>query len=45
LKEQGHWDAIHITSTHWDAYPILRFSEVAKVPLSPDILSKAALAC
>jgi CO/xanthine dehydrogenase Mo-binding subunit len=31
LKEQAHWDANHITSTHWDAYPILRFSEVPKV--------------
>ncbi|MDE3232506.1 MAG: xanthine dehydrogenase family protein molybdopterin-binding subunit [Pseudomonadota bacterium] len=31
LKEQAHWDANHITSTHWDAYPILRFSEVPEV--------------
>ena len=31
LKEQAHWDAHHITSTHWDAYPILRFSEVPEV--------------
>jgi CO/xanthine dehydrogenase Mo-binding subunit len=31
LKEQAHWDAHHITSTHWDAYPILRFSEVPAV--------------
>jgi nicotinate dehydrogenase subunit B len=31
LKEQAHWDNQHITSTHWDAYPILRFSEVPEV--------------
>jgi CO/xanthine dehydrogenase Mo-binding subunit len=31
LKEQAHWDEKHITSTHWDAYPILRFSEVPEV--------------
>ncbi len=31
LKEQAHWDSNHITSTHWDAYPILRFSEVPQV--------------
>ena len=31
LKEQAHWDAENITSTHWDAYPILRFSEVPEV--------------
>ena len=31
LKEQAHWDADNITSTHWDAYPILRFSEVPEV--------------
>jgi nicotinate dehydrogenase subunit B len=31
LKEQAHWDVNHITSTHWDAYPILRFSEVPDV--------------
>jgi nicotinate dehydrogenase subunit B len=31
LKEQAHWDDKHITSTHWDAYPILRFSEVPAV--------------
>jgi nicotinate dehydrogenase subunit B len=31
LKEQAHWDSNHITSTHWDAYPILRFSEVPEV--------------
>jgi len=31
LKEQAHWDDKHITSTHWDAYPILRFSEVPEV--------------
>ena len=31
LKEQAHWDSSHITSTHWDAYPILRFSEVPEV--------------
>ena len=34
LKEQGHWDA----------YPTFRFSEVPKLPLPPEILSKAALA-
>ena len=31
LKEQAHWDADNITSTHWDAYPILRFSEVPEI--------------
>ena len=31
LKEQAHWDAENITSIHWDAYPILRFSEVPDV--------------
>ena len=31
LKEQAHWDADNIISTHWDAYPILRFSEVPEV--------------
>jgi CO/xanthine dehydrogenase Mo-binding subunit len=31
LKEQAHWDSENITSTHWDAYPILRFSEVPEV--------------
>jgi CO/xanthine dehydrogenase Mo-binding subunit len=31
LKEQAHWDDKHITSTHWDAYSILRFSEVPEV--------------
>ena len=31
LKEQAHWDSDNITSTHWDAYPILRFSEVPEV--------------
>ena len=31
LKEQAHWDSNQITSTHWDAYPILRFSEVPQV--------------
>ena len=31
LKEQAHWDSNNITSTHWDAYPILRFSEVPQV--------------
>jgi nicotinate dehydrogenase subunit B len=31
LKEQAHWDDKHITSTHWDTYPILRFSEVPEV--------------
>jgi nicotinate dehydrogenase subunit B len=31
LKEQAHWDSNNITSTHWDAYPILRFSEVPHV--------------
>jgi CO/xanthine dehydrogenase Mo-binding subunit len=31
LKEQAHWDENHITSTHWDAYPILRFSDVPEV--------------
>ena len=31
LKEQAHWDSSHITSTHWDAYPLLRFSEVPEV--------------
>jgi CO/xanthine dehydrogenase Mo-binding subunit len=31
LKEQAHWDSNHITSSHWDAYPILRFSEVPAV--------------
>ena len=31
LKEQAHWDSNNITSTHWDAYPILRFSEVPEV--------------
>jgi CO/xanthine dehydrogenase Mo-binding subunit len=38
LKEQAHWDSNNITSTHWDAYPILRFSEVPQVQvhLMPD---------
>jgi CO/xanthine dehydrogenase Mo-binding subunit len=31
LKEQAQWDSNNITSTHWDAYPILRFSEVPQV--------------
>ena len=31
LKEQAHWDSENITSTHWDAYPILRFSEIPEV--------------
>ena len=31
LKEQAHWDSKNITSTNWDAYPILRFSEVPEV--------------
>ena len=31
LKEQAHWDSKNITSTHWEAYPILRFSEVPEV--------------
>jgi CO/xanthine dehydrogenase Mo-binding subunit len=31
LKEQAHWDSENITSTNWDAYPILRFSEVPEV--------------
>jgi CO/xanthine dehydrogenase Mo-binding subunit len=31
LKEQAHWNSDNITSTHWDAYPILRFSEVPEV--------------
>ena len=31
LKEQAHWDAHNITSVDWDAYPILRFSEVPEV--------------
>jgi CO/xanthine dehydrogenase Mo-binding subunit len=31
LKEQARWDSNNITSTQWDAYPILRFSEVPKV--------------
>lgn len=31
LKEQAHWDSNNITSTHWDAYPNLRFSEVPQV--------------
>jgi CO/xanthine dehydrogenase Mo-binding subunit len=31
LKEQAHWDSNHITSAQWDAYPILRFSEVPDV--------------
>jgi len=31
LKEQAHWDSENITSTQWDAYPILRFSEVPDV--------------
>jgi len=31
LKEQAHWDSNNITSTQWDAYPILRFSEVPQV--------------
>jgi CO/xanthine dehydrogenase Mo-binding subunit len=31
LKEQAHWDSNNITSTQWDAYPILRFSEVPHV--------------
>jgi CO/xanthine dehydrogenase Mo-binding subunit len=31
LKEQAQWDAHNITSADWDAYPILRFSEVPEV--------------
>ena len=31
LKEQAHWDSENITSTNWDAYPILRFSEIPEV--------------
>ena len=31
LKEQARWDSNNITSTQWDAYPILRFSEVPQV--------------
>ncbi len=31
LKEQAHWDSNHITSIDWEAYPILRFSEVPDV--------------
>ena len=31
LKEHAQWDSNNITSTHWDAYPILRFSEVPQV--------------
>ena len=31
VKEQAHWDSNNITSTQWDAYPILRFSEVPQV--------------
>ena len=31
LKEQAHWDSENITSTHWETYPILRFSEVPEV--------------
>jgi len=31
LKEQAHWDSNNITSIDWDAYPILRFSEVPDV--------------
>jgi CO/xanthine dehydrogenase Mo-binding subunit len=31
LKEHAQWDSNNISSTHWDAYPILRFSEVPQV--------------
>jgi CO/xanthine dehydrogenase Mo-binding subunit len=31
LKEQAQWDSENITSTDWDAYPILRFSEIPEV--------------
>jgi CO/xanthine dehydrogenase Mo-binding subunit len=31
LKEQAHWDSENITSTDWETYPILRFSEVPEV--------------
>ena len=31
LKEQAHWDSENITSTDWEAYPILRFSEIPEV--------------
>jgi CO/xanthine dehydrogenase Mo-binding subunit len=31
LKEQAHWDSEKITSTDWETYPILRFSEVPEV--------------
>ena len=31
LKEQAHWDSNNITSSNWDSYPILRFSEVPEV--------------
>jgi CO/xanthine dehydrogenase Mo-binding subunit len=31
LKEAVRFDASHVTSDHWDAYPILRFSEVPAV--------------
>ena len=31
LKEQAHWNSHNITSVDWDAYPILRFSEVPEV--------------
>ncbi len=31
LKEQAHWNSNNITSIDWDAYPILRFSEVPEV--------------
>ncbi len=31
MKEAVQFDAVHITSTSWETYPILRFSEVPRV--------------
>ena len=38
LKEQVQFDAQHITSTDWERYPILRFSELPRVDI--ELLSR-----
>jgi CO/xanthine dehydrogenase Mo-binding subunit len=34
LKEQVRFDATRVTTTGWDSYPILRFSEVPNVKVT-----------
>jgi CO/xanthine dehydrogenase Mo-binding subunit len=34
LKERVRFDRIRVTSTDWESYPILRFSEVPEVEIS-----------